>query len=83
MGTVVMPGDGYDDVVVGAAFSVPCVKRPDLLSGLSFFPLATPVRLGRLQILLNSRHSSPSLNMVRQIVKVCYLTLADVDVSVG
>ena len=26
---------GYAFIVVGAAFSVPCVKRPDLLPGLS------------------------------------------------
>jgi hypothetical protein len=30
------PGKLIPDL--GAAFSVPCVKRPDLLSGLSFFP---------------------------------------------
>ncbi len=37
MGTVEMWGGGYDDRRFGAAFSVPCVKRPDLLSGLSSF----------------------------------------------
>jgi len=36
MGTVGMPAAGYAWIRFGAAFSVPCVKRPDLLSGLSF-----------------------------------------------
>jgi hypothetical protein len=35
MGTGEGEGGDYAKCVVGAAFSVPCVKRPDLLPGLS------------------------------------------------
>jgi len=35
MGTGEGWGGGYAKGIVGAAFSVPCVKRPDLLPGLS------------------------------------------------
>ena len=40
MGTVGRNGEAYDETRFGAAFSVPCVKRPDLLSGLSFVRMA-------------------------------------------
>ena len=36
MGTIETAEPGYDVLGFGAAFSVPCVKKPDLLSGFSF-----------------------------------------------
>ena len=41
MVTVKRCGGGYADLRFGAAFSVPCVKRPDLLSGLSFVRMSS------------------------------------------